>query len=155
MNRIAVFPGSFDPVTKGHEEIVRRALPLFDTIIVALGRNTSKSSMFTLEQRKQWLINTFQDDSRIQVKELEGLTVDFCRDNGAQFILRGIRNSADFEYERSIAQMNKAMHPGIETVLLFSNPDMAAVNSTIIREIIKNKGDVSQFLPTRVNVYGE
>lgn len=153
MNRIAVFPGSFDPVTKGHEEIVRRSLPLFDIIIVAIGRNTSKSSMFTLEQRKQWLMDTFEDEPRVQVIELEGLTVDFCREHHAQFILRGVRNGGDFEYERSIAQMNKAMHPAIETVLLFSDPSMAAINSTIVREIIKNKGDVSQFLPTRVDVY--
>lgn len=154
MNRIAVFPGSFDPITKGHEEIVRRALPLFDSIIVAIGRNTSKTSMFTLEQRKQWLVDTFHGESRIQVKELDGLTVDFCRYNEAQFILRGIRNGGDFEYERSIAQMNKAMHPAIETILLFADPTMAAINSTIVREIIKNKGDVSQFLPAGVNVYG-
>ncbi len=153
MNRIAVFPGSFDPVTKGHEEIVRRSLPLFDTIIVAIGRNTSKSSMFPLEQRKQWLMDTFQDEPRVQVIELEGLTVDFCREHDAQFILRGVRNGGDFEYERSIAQMNKAMYPAMETVLLFSDPSMAAINSTIVREIIKNKGDVSQFLPTRVDVY--
>jgi pantetheine-phosphate adenylyltransferase len=153
MNRIAVFPGSFDPVTKGHEEIVRRSLPLFDTIIVAIGRNTSKSSMFTLEQRKQWLLDTFHDEPRIRVIELEGLTVDFCREHQAQFILRGVRNGGDFEYERSIAQMNKAMYPAIETVLLFSDPSMAAINSTIVREIIKNKADVSQFLPTRVDVY--
>ena len=155
MNRIAVFPGSFDPVTKGHEEIVRRALPLFDSIIVAIGRNTSKTSMFTLEQRKQWLVDTFRGESRIQVKELDGLTVDFCRHNEAQFILRGIRNGGDFEYERSIAQMNKAMQPAIETILLFADPTMAAINSTIVREIIKNKGDVFQFLPAGVNVYGE
>ena len=153
MNRIAVFPGSFDPLTKGHEEIVRRALPLFDTVIVAVGRNTSKSSMFTIEQRKQWLVDTFRSDPRVFVMELEGLTVDFCRHHQAQFILRGIRNGADFEYERSIAQMNKAMHPAIETVLLFSDPSMSAINSTIVREIIKNKGDVSQFLPTSVDVY--
>jgi pantetheine-phosphate adenylyltransferase len=153
MNRIAVFPGSFDPVTKGHEEIVRRSLSLFDSIIVAIGRNTSKSSLFTLEQRKQWLIDTFHDEPRVQVSELEGLTVDFCRLHRANFILRGVRNGGDFEYERAIAQMNKAMYPSIETVLLFSDPAMAAINSTIVREIIKNKGDVSQFLPTRVQVY--
>ncbi len=153
MKKIAVFPGSFDPITKGHEEIVRRALPLFDEIIVAIGQNTSKASLFSLEQRVNWIETTFSDCPKVRVHTYEGLTVDFCRKHGAAFILRGVRNGGDYEYERSIAQMNKAMHSDVETVLLFSDLAFASIHSTIIREIIKNKGDVSQFLPLKVNVY--
>jgi pantetheine-phosphate adenylyltransferase len=153
MKKIAVFPGSFDPITKGHEEIVRRALPLFDEIIVAIGHNTSKASLFSLEQRVNWIETTFSDSPKVNVHTYEGLTVDFCRKYGAGFILRGVRNGGDYEYERSIAQMNKAMHSDVETVLLFSDLAFSSIHSTIIREIIKNKGDVSQFLPLNVNVY--
>jgi pantetheine-phosphate adenylyltransferase len=153
MKKIAVFPGSFDPITIGHEEIVRRALPLFDEIIVAIGQNTSKASLFSLEKRMEWIESTFSDAAQVRVLAYEGLTIDFCRAHSANFILRGVRNGGDYEYERSIAHMNKALSPDIETVLLFSDLNAAAIHSTIIREIIKNKGDVSQFLPKNVNVY--
>jgi pantetheine-phosphate adenylyltransferase len=153
MKRIAVFPGSFDPITKGHEEIVRRAALMFDEIIVAVGRNTSKVYLFSDEQRLQWAVETFSDLSHVRVTFFEGLTVDFCTKNQARYILRGARTSADFEYEKAIAHMNKAMSPEIETVVFFADPQFAAISSTIIREIIKNKGSVSQFLPSKVNVY--
>lgn len=153
MKKVAVFPGSFDPITRGHEEIVRRAAHLFDEIIVAVGRNTSKSAFFPEERRFSWVKTTFSNVSNVYVEMFDGLTVDFCRDKGAQFILRGVRSGADFEYERAIAHMNKSMHPSIETMVMFAQPELISMSSTIVREIIKNKGDVSLFLPTGVNVY--
>jgi pantetheine-phosphate adenylyltransferase len=115
MKRVAVFPGSFDPITKGHEEIVRRAAAMFDEIIVAIGSNTSKTNLFTEDQRREWAMSTFADLPNVRVEFFKGLTVDFCRTNNANFILRGIRNSVDFEYEMSIAHMNKAMSNELET----------------------------------------
>jgi pantetheine-phosphate adenylyltransferase len=153
MKKVAVFPGSFDPITKGHEEIVRRAAHLFDEIIVAIGRNTTKASLFSEAARCQWVMATFSDLPQVRVEVFEGLTSDFCKKNDARFILRGIRNGADFEYERSIAHMNKALRTELETVILYADPQWISLSSTIIREIIKNKGDVSQFLPPAVDVY--
>ncbi|MFM7233655.1 MAG: pantetheine-phosphate adenylyltransferase [Flavobacteriales bacterium] len=153
MKKVAVFPGSFDPITKGHEEIVRRAALLFDEVIVAVGRNTSKAALFAETTRLDWVKKTFADMPQVRVEFFEGLTIDFCKKNNASYIVRGIRNGADFEYERSIAHMNKQMFPGIETVLLYADPQWISLSSTIIREIIKNKGDVSQFLPSVVDVY--
>jgi len=148
-----VFPGSFDPVTKGHEEIVRRASSMFDEIIVAIGNNTSKAAMFSAEQRAKWVESAFIDLANVRIESYEGLTVDFCKRHQANFILRGVRSVIDFEYERAIADMNKSLSNEIETVVLFSDPQWSSLSSTIIREIIKNKGDVSQFLPAGVNVY--
>ncbi len=153
MKKVAVFPGSFDPITRGHEEIVRRAALLFDEIIVAVGRNTSKTTLFPESVRFEWVKKTFSDLPNVRTEVLEGLTIDFCKRNEAHFILRGIRNGADFEYERSIAHMNKQLHADVETVLLYSDSKWISLSSTIIREIIKNKGDVSQFLPDVVDVY--
>lgn len=153
MKKVAVFPGSFDPITKGHEEIVRRAALLFDEIIVAIGRNTTKSSLFPEAARREWVMATFSDLPHVRVEVYEGLTSDFCKKNNARFILRGIRNGADFEYERSIAHMNKALRPELETIILYADPQWISLSSSIIREIIKNKGDVSQFLPPVVDVY--
>ncbi len=153
MKKIAVFPGSFDPVTLGHENIVRRAAGLFDEIIVAIGVNTTKAAMFDLEKRKSWLISTFSDLPNVRIDVYEGLTVDFCRKNEAKYLLRGLRNGGDFEYERTIAHMNKAMWTDLETILVFTDPEFASVHSTIIREIVKNKGDVSQFIPSKVDLY--
>ena len=151
MKKTAVFPGSFDPVTKGHESIIKRALPLFDEIIIAIGVNSQKNYLFPLEQRKKWLKQIFVNEPKIRVETYEGLTVNFCRKTNAGFILRGLRTSADFEFERSIAQMNKAMADNIETIFIVGNPGLSAINSTIVRDIIRNGGDASQFLPEGLN----
>jgi len=151
--RIAVFPGSFDPVTKGHENIVRRALPLFDKIIVAIGVNTSKQGLFPIEKREVWLRAVFADEPRVDIVSYSGLTADFCAKSGAKFMLRGVRNGGDFEYERTIAQMTSAMAPELETIILFTDPEFAAINSTVVREIIRNKGKVSAFVPEGIDVY--
>lgn len=145
MKRIGVFPGSFDPFTKGHEDIVRRCAPMFDQLIVAIGVNTSKKSMFTLESRKQHITQLFANDESIIVEEFNSLTVDYCKSKGAQYLLRGLRNAIDADYERSIAQMNFKIG-GIETLFLMTKPEYAAISSTIIREIKKNQGDISDFV---------
>lgn len=152
MDKIAVFPGSFDPFTIGHESIVRRALPMFDKIIIMIGYNTNKQSFFKLSQRLQWVRQVFAEESKIDVMEHEGLTVDFCRAVGANYILRGLRTSSDFEYERAIAQMNKKLYPGIETVFLLTMPEHTPINSSIVRDIILHGGDASMFLPKTLKV---
>lgn len=153
MKRIAVFPGSFDPVTKGHQNIVERASKIFDEIIVAVGINTSKSTLFSLEQRLEWLNTVFEGCENISVSSYRGLTVDYCKSQGSNYLLRGVRNGGDFEYERTIAQMTKYMDENLETVILFTDPEYAAINSTVVREIIRNKGNVARFVPAGVDVY--
>ena len=150
MNKIAVFPGSFDPITKGHESIINRAIPLFDKIIVALGINTEKNHYFPLEKRLEWLEKVFKDEPSITVTRYEGLTVDFCKKNDAKFILRGLRTSADFEFERSIGQINKNIYPDIETIFLLTTPEYTALNSSIVRDILRHGGDASNFVPEAV-----
>ncbi|MCK9424149.1 MAG: pantetheine-phosphate adenylyltransferase [Bacteroidales bacterium] len=150
MDRIAVFPGSFDPVTRGHESIIRRALPLFDKVIVAIGGNGEKKSFFPLEKRVEWLREIFANQPKIEIDTYSGLTVDFCKRNNITFILRGLRTAADFEFERSIGQMNKLMVPGIETIFLLCAPEYASLSSSIVRDIIRNGGDVKQFVPEGV-----
>ncbi|MFT6843939.1 MAG: pantetheine-phosphate adenylyltransferase [Flavobacteriales bacterium] len=150
--RIAVFPGSFDPITKGHEAVILKALPLFDEIILAIGVNTTKSYLFSLEQRKSWLQETFKNQSKIQVHTYEGLTVDFCKKNKADFILRGLRNTNDFVFEQNIAQMNQDLRPEIETICLFTNKIYSAINASIVRELIKNKAKVEQFVPDAITI---
>lgn len=147
MERIAIFPGSFDPFTIGHESIVKRAVPLFDNIIIMIGYNANKKSFFPVEKRLKWINQVFKDQPKIEVRVYEGLTVDFCKEVGARYILRGIRTSSDFEYERAIAQVNKKMHPEIETVFLLTLPEHTPVNATIIRDIVFHGGDASMFLP--------
>ncbi len=152
MKRIALFPGSFDPITKGHESIVLRALPLFDNIIIAIGINEQKKSFFPLGERKAWIEKVFAPYPAVSVVTYEGLTVDLCEKLGAKYILRGLRTSADFEFERSIGQMNKKMFPDVETVFLLTTPEYTAVNSYIVREIIRHGGDASSFIPEGVNL---
>lgn len=152
MPGIAVFPGSFDPVTKGHESIVQRSLPLFDSIIVGIGSNSTKSSMFPLEKRKQWIEQTFAGNPKIRITEYSSLTVDLCRQHGARYIIRGLRSVTDYEYESNIAKMNRMMAPEIETVFMISLPEFSAIHSTIVREIIKHGGDVSQFIPPGIEI---
>lgn len=155
MNKIAIFPGSFDPFTIGHESIVRRALPLFDKIVIAIGFNTNKQGFFPLEERVKWINSVFENDDKIKVEIFEGLTVDFCIKQHAGYILRGLRTSSDFEYERAIGQMNRAMHPEIETVFLLTQPEYTHVASTIVRDIIMHGGDASMFLPEKIKISGK
>ncbi len=152
MKNIAVFPGSFDPITKGHESIVRRASGLFDKIIVAIGVNASKKGMFSLEQKQKWIIDTFKDLPNVEVKSYTGLTVDFCIKEKAGYILRGLRSNADFEYEFTIAQMNKLLQNHVETYFLLTEPQYSAISSTIVRDIHRNGGDVSRFVPSGVQL---
>jgi pantetheine-phosphate adenylyltransferase len=152
MEKIALFPGSFDPFTLGHESIVRRALPLFDKIIIAIGYNSDKDGFFTLDERMSWMNLVFEGVKKIETEKFQGLTVDFCKKVGAGFILRGLRTSSDFEYERAIAQMNKVMYPEIETVFLLTLPEHTHINSTIVREIIRLGGDAHAFLPEKIKI---
>ncbi|MFA6924190.1 MAG: pantetheine-phosphate adenylyltransferase [Bacteroidales bacterium] len=152
MNKIAVFPGSFDPITKGHESIVRRALPIFDKIIIAIGINSEKTFYFTPEQREVHMKQVFRGENKIVVDKYSGLTVEYCKKVNAKYILRGLRISADFEFERGIAHLNKAMYPEIETVFLLAEQEYSALNSTIVREILRNGGDVSLFVPEKLKL---
>lgn len=152
MNKTAIFPGSFDPFTLGHESVVRRALPLFDKIIIAIGNNSSKSGFLSIGERIELTNQVFADEPKIEVEAYEGLTVDYCKKAGAQYMLRGIRTAADFEYERAVAQMNKSMLPNVESVFLLTTPELTPVNSTIVRDILRHGGDVSQFLPKGMDI---
>ena len=149
-NRKAVFPGSFDPITTGHEDLVRRALPLFDEIIIAIGINSQKQTLFDPEQRKAWILNVFADEPRVKVDIFEGLTVHFCKKVEANYLIRGLRNASDFDYEKTISQLNHIIGGNIETVFLISRPEFSHISSTIVREIIKGGGDATPFLPKGV-----
>jgi pantetheine-phosphate adenylyltransferase len=150
MQRICLFPGTFDPVTLGHVDIINRALPLFDKIYVGIGINTSKSPMFTAEQRMKWVADIYANEPRVESVVYEGLTVNFCKSIHANFILRGIRYVSDFEYEKTIADANRTLDNKIETVFLTGEPKYTSVASTIVRDIIRNGGDASPFLPDLV-----
>ena len=150
MKKICVFPGSFDPITVGHEDLVRRAVPLFDKIIVAVGINSTKKYLFDLEQRLAWLKEVFADEPKVEVAHFEHLTADFCKEVGSKYLLRGLRNASDFDYEKTISQINNIIGGGIETVFLISTPANSHISSTIVREIIKGKGDVTPFLPEKI-----
>ena len=152
MKRVAVFPGSFDPFTVGHESIVHRARKLFDEIIIAIGTNTGKEAYFPLEKRIKWIRTVFKDDPAIHVMSYEGLTVDFCMKQKAGFLLRGLRTASDFEYERAIAQLNRAMEKNIEVVFMLTLPEHTFINSTLVREVIRYGGDASKFLPAAINL---
>ncbi len=149
--KVAIFPGSFDPFTVGHEDVVRRGMSLFDKIIIAVGYNSNKRDFFPLEDRMQWIRDVFEGDERVDVAKYEGLTVDFAKEIGCTHILRGIRTAADFEYERAIAQVNKAMS-GFDSVFLLTTPEHTPVNSSIVRDIVKHGGNASQFLPEAIQI---
>ena len=150
--KTAIFPGSFDPFTIGHESVITRAMPLFDRIIVAIGTNTTKQAYFSVEQRMQMIREVFTDTERIKIESFQGLTVEFCRKKGARYLLRGLRTSSDFEYERAIAQTNKAMYPELESVFLLTLPEHTPINSTIVREIIRLGGDAGRFIPKAIDL---
>ncbi len=151
MQRICLFPGTFDPITLGHTDIIRRAVNLFDKLVIGIGINSSKQPMFTLEQRVAWAQEIFKDDVRIEATGYTGLTSDYCKEIGAQFILRGIRYVSDFEYEKAIADMNRVLAPDIETVFLTTSPVYSTISSTLVRDVIRNKSEQAyQFLPAEV-----
>lgn len=148
--KACVFPGSFDPITVGHVDLVRRALPLFDQIIIAIGINSQKQTLFSLEQRTDWIKNIFSDEPKISVDTFEKLTANYCKKKNAHWILRGLRSSADFDYEKTISQLNFIVGNGVETFFLISQPQYSHISSTIVREIIKGGGDASPFLPASI-----
>jgi pantetheine-phosphate adenylyltransferase len=145
--RICLFPGTFDPVTLGHVDIIDRSIPLFDKIVVGIGLNTSKEPMFTAERRVQWIREIYKNEPKVEGAIYKGLTVEYCKTIGAHFILRGIRYVSDFEYEKTIADANRTLDNSIETVFLTGEPKYTSVASTIVRDIIRNNGDSSHFLP--------
>ena len=150
MNEI-VFPGSFDPITNGHVDIVKRALPLFNKIIIAVGINSNKNYMFKLEDRIHFINDTFKDEKKIEVKSYDGLTVEFCKKNNIKIILRGLRNPDDFEFEKSITHTNRTLSD-IETVFLLTSSNVSFISSSIVREVIKNKGNYKHFVPKSVSL---
>lgn len=145
--KIVVFPGSFDPITDGHIDLVRRAIPLFDKVIVAIGVNAQKKALFSLERRTDWLEQVFSADPTVEVHHFSGLTVNFCKEVNAHYILRGLRNASDFDYEKTISQLNSIIGDDLETLFYISKPEYSHISSTIVREIIKGHGDISSFVP--------
>ncbi|MDR9375158.1 MAG: pantetheine-phosphate adenylyltransferase [Schleiferiaceae bacterium] len=148
----AVFPGSFDPITRGHQDIITRALPLFDELIVAVGHNANKQYMFPLDQRLHWIEKAFAEEPKIKVTQYDGLTVNYCHQVEAQFILRGLRNPADFEFEKAIAQTNRKLQPGIETIFLLTASGLSSISSSIVRDVVRNGGDYTSFVPDSVRI---
>ncbi|MDB5149572.1 MAG: pantetheine-phosphate adenylyltransferase [Mucilaginibacter sp.] len=151
--KIALFPGSFDPITKAHVDIVKRSVELFDKFYIGIGVNSSKKGLLTIEQREQMIRAVFAHDERIHVIAYEGLTVNFCKSIGAAYMIRGIRTVSDFEYEKAIAQMNHSLAPDIESIFIVSKPGYSSISSTIVREIIRYNGDVTQFIPKEALPY--
>lgn len=152
MERICLFPGTFDPVTQGHVDVIERSVHLFDKLIIGIGINSSKQPMFSVEQRTAWMNDIFQNDPRIVVSSYSGLTIDYCHTVGARFILRGIRYISDFEYEKAIADMNRMLAPDIETIFLTCSPLYSTISSTLVRDVIRNGGNASMFLPKEVKI---
>ncbi len=150
--KICVFPGTFDPITLGHHDIIQRARPLFDKIIIGVGMNSSKKPMFSIEQRLEWINKVFEEDEFVTAESYTGLTIDFCKKHKATYILRGIRYVADFEYERAIADMNAMLDDDIETLFLTSSSKFASFSSTLVRDVYKHGGDVSPFVPKAVGL---
>ena len=152
MNRIAIFPGSFSPFSLGHKAVVDSALPLFDKIIIAVGNNPEKNQYFSIKKRLKWINDVYKNMPNIRVERYEGLTVDFCKTVNANFIVRGLRDSHDFKFEKNIAQMNKKLNARIETIFIITPPDLSHISSTILRDIIKNGGDISTFIPKEISI---
>jgi len=147
----ALFPGSFDPITLGHEDIIKRSVKLFDEVIVAIGINAEKKYMFSLEERQKFIEDAFKDEPKVSVVTYKGLTVDFCQKNNVEFILRGLRNPADFEFEKAIAHTNRDLAP-IETVFLLTAASTSYISSSIVRDVIRNNGDYTKLVPKSVRV---
>ncbi len=152
MKKTAVFPGSFDPVTMGHYDIVQRAASLFDKVFVAIGINADKKTLFTIEQRLLFLQEAFADMDNVVVDTYKGLTIDFCKKTDANFLIRGLRNNSDFDFEKNIAQMNQALAPEIETVFFVCPAKLSAISSSIVRDIYINGGNIKPFLPPNVKI---
>ncbi|MFA6945298.1 MAG: pantetheine-phosphate adenylyltransferase [Pedobacter sp.] len=145
--KIALFPGSFDPVTKAHVDILKRSIPLFDKVIIGIGLNSTKVPYLHIDIRKAMLRAVFTNEPKVEVQTYEGLTVEFCKKIHARYMIRGIRTVSDFEYEKAIAQMNHALVPEIESIFIVSKPGYSSISSTIVRDIMRNNGDVQQFIP--------
>jgi len=148
--KIALFPGSFDPVTKAHVDILKRSISLFDKVVIGIGINSTKQALLPIDARKKMLEAVFADEPKVEIQTYSGLTVDFCKEIGANYMIRGIRTVSDFEYEKAIAQMNHALIPEIESIFIVSKPGYSSISSTIVRDILRNKGDISQFVPKEV-----
>ena len=150
MERIAIFPGSFDPITIGHVDIIQRALPLFDKIIISVGSNSEKKYFFNLEKRIQWIKKIFIKNPKIEVKSYNKLTVEFAKDSNARFLIRGLRNISDFEFEKTMAHANSELNSSIESVFLLTKPKYSFITSTVVRDTIRNNGDYRKFVPNQV-----
>ncbi len=148
--KIALFPGSFDPVTKAHVDILKRSISLFDKVVIGIGINSTKQALLPIEARKKMLESVFANEPKVEIQTYSGLTVDFCKEIGANYMIRGIRTVSDFEYEKAIAQMNHALVPEIESIFIVSKPGYSSISSSIVRDILRNKGDISQFVPKEV-----
>ena len=153
MSKIAVFPGSFDPITKGHENVIKRAIPLFDKVVVAIGDNADKKSYFSLQDRMKWINKVFANDENVVIEKYSGLTVEFCKKKNAAYLLRGLRTSADFEFERSIGQINKKLYPEIETVFMLAMPEFTPLTSSIVRDVHRHGGDILNFIPASIHEF--
>jgi pantetheine-phosphate adenylyltransferase len=152
MARICLFPGTFDPITLGHVDVIERSVSLFDKLVIGIGINSTKAPMFSIEQRVEWMKEIFKNDPRIEIAGYQGLTVNFCHEVGAKYILRGIRYVSDFEYEKAIADMNRMLAHDIETIFLTCSPIYSTISSTLVRDVIRNGGDISMFVPKEVTV---
>jgi pantetheine-phosphate adenylyltransferase len=152
IKRKALFPGTFDPITVGHVNIINRALSMFDEIVIGIGHNSSKATLFPLQTRLEWIEQIFKTEAKISVASYEGLTVTFCKEIGANYILRGLRNMADFDYEKNIAQMNKLVHNEVETVFLMCDPAYTPISSSVVRDLIRNGGNIDGFVPAEVKI---
>lgn len=150
MQRICLFPGTFDPITLGHVDVIKRSVSMFDKLIIAIGINSQKAPMFSIEQRIAWINEIFKDYPQISATSYSGLTINYCKEVGAQYMIRGIRYISDFEYEKAIADMNKILAPEVETLFLTCAPEYSTISSTIVRDVIRNGGDIRKIVPEQV-----